>query len=114
MFASPAYAQTAAGPDGMATALIQFVPLIAIFVIFYFLLIRPQQRRAKAFQEMVAGVKKGDEVVTAGGLIGKVTKVADNEIEVELGPNNRVRVRKGMLAEVSGRTAPSPANDAKA
>ena len=114
MFASPAYAQTAAGPDGMTAALIQFVPLIAIFVIFYFLLIRPQQRRAKAFQEMVAGVKKGDEVVTAGGLIGKVTKVADTEIEVELGPNNRVRVRKGMLAEVMGKSAPTPANDAKA
>ena len=69
MFASPAFAQTA-GASGGAAAFIQFVPLIAIFVIFYFLMIRPQQKRVKAHRAMIDAVKKGDEVVTAGGLLG--------------------------------------------
>lgn len=90
--------------------LMQIFPFLLIFIIFYFLLIRPQQRRMKAHQEMIAAVKRNDVVVTTGGLIGKVTKVEDTEIEVELAPNVRVRVIKGMLSEVRP-VGGKPAND---
>ena len=85
-------------------------PLLLIFVIFYFLLIRPQQRRMKQHQSMIGAVKVRDTVVTSGGLIGKVTKVDETEVEVELAPNVRVRVVKGMLSEVRPHGA-KPAND---
>jgi len=85
-------------------------PLLLIFVIFYFLLIRPQQRRMKQHQSMIGAVKVRDTVVTSGGLIGKVTKVDETEVEVELAPNVRVRVIKGMLSEVRPHGA-KPAND---
>ncbi len=85
-------------------------PLILIFVIFYFLLIRPQQRRMKQHQAMIAAVKKNDIVVTGGGLVGKVTKVDENEVEVELGPNMRVKAVKGTLTEVRPHGT-KPAND---
>ena len=109
MFASPAFAQAAspAGSSG-AAAFLQFVPLLFIFVIFYFLLIRPQQRRLKAHQALIASVKKSDTVVTGGGLIGKVTRVDDMEVEVELAPNVRVKALKSTLTEVRGA---KPAND---
>jgi preprotein translocase subunit YajC len=109
MFISPAYAQTAAGPSGGETALIQFLPLVFIFVIFYFLMIRPQQRRVKQHRAMIDAVKKGDTVVTAGGLIGKVSRVQDAEVEIELGPNVKVRAVKSTLSSVG---APTAANDA--
>lgn len=112
MWISTAYAQTTAtGPGGTEGALLQFLPFVFIFVIFYFLLIRPQQRRMKEHRAMIDAVKKGDEVVTGGGLIGKVTGVKDSEVEVELGPNTRVRVIKGTLSEVRTKGAPLPAND---
>ena len=111
MFASPAYAQTAAGPDGMTAALIQFVPLIAIFVIFYFLLIRPQQRRAKAHAESVSAIKRGDTVVLSNGMIGKVTRVEDQEAMVEISQGVNVRVLKNMVAEVRGKGEIAAAND---
>jgi preprotein translocase subunit YajC len=112
MFASPAYAQAsgAAGPDGGAGFLVSIFPLVLIFVIFYFLLIRPQQRRMKQHQSMVAAVKKNDIAVTGGGIIGKVTKVDENEVELELAPNVRVRVVKGTLSEVRPHGT-KPAND---
>lgn len=114
MFASPAYAQAAAAAPGGATAgLIAFVPYIAIFAIFYFLMIRPQQQRAKAHRAMIDAVKKGDEVVTGGGLVGKVLKVMDGECEIELSPTVKVRALKSTLADVRNRTAPAAANDAK-
>nr|WP_310522327.1 preprotein translocase subunit YajC [Polymorphobacter sp.] len=114
MFASPAYAQAAAVAPGGATAgLIAFVPYIAIFAIFYFLMIRPQQQRAKAHRAMIDAVKKGDEVVTGGGLIGKVIKVMDAEVEVELGPQVKVKALKSTLADVRTRGVPAAANDAK-
>lgn len=109
MFISPAYAQTAAGPSGGQAAILQFLPLIFIFVIFYFLLIRPQQRRMKEHRSMIDAVKKGDTVVTGGGLIGKVTRVQDAEVEIELGPNVKVRALKSTLSSVGAATA---ANDA--
>jgi preprotein translocase subunit YajC len=114
MVTSPAFAQAAGAQGGGASVFIQFVPLILLFVIFWFLIIRPQQKRLKEHRQMVASVKKGDDVVTGGGLIGRVTKVTDEEVEVELSPQNRVRVVKSTLASVTPRGAPQPANDAKA
>jgi preprotein translocase subunit YajC len=91
-------------------AFAQFVPLILIFVIMYFLLIRPQQKRVKEHQAMVAALRRGDEVVTQGGLIGKVTKVKDDaELEVELADGVRVRVVRPTIAQVRSKT--EPAND---
>ena len=114
MFSSPAYAQAAAGPAGGAYGgLIQLAPLVAIFAIFYFLMIRPQQQRAKAHRAMIDAVKRGDEVVTGGGLIGRVTKVGETEHEVEVAPNVRLRVLKGTLADVRTKPLPAAANDAK-
>ena len=100
MFSSPAYAQSGAASGGAGSFIFQIFPFVLIFIIFYFLLIRPQQKRMKTHQTMLSAVKRNDVVVTNGGLIGKVTKVEDSEIEVELAPNVRVRVVKGMLAEV--------------
>ena len=94
MFATPAFAQAAGGAGGAAGGLISFVPIILIFAIMYFLMIRPQQKKVKEHRAMVEAVRRGDQVVTSGGLIGKVTKVADNEVEVELAPNVKVRVVK--------------------
>lgn len=110
MFISPAFAQTATGAaGGGASAFMQLLPLIAIFVIFYFFLIRPQQKRMKAHREMVAAVKRGDKVVTAGGLVGKVTRVDDQEVQVEIAEGVRVQVVKSTLADV--RAKGEPAND---
>ena len=102
MFESPAFAQAggAAAPDGAAGFFMSIFPLLLIFVIFYFLLIRPQQRRLKQHQAMVQAVKPRDTVVTNGGLIGKVTKVDENEVEVEVAANVRVRVVKSMLSDI--------------
>lgn len=88
----------------------QFLPLILIFAIMYFLLIRPQQKKMKEHQAMVAAVRRGDQVVTQGGLIGKVTKVKDDaEIEVELAENVKVRVVKSTIAQVTSKTEPAKA-----
>lgn len=112
MFATPAYAQTAAaaGQGGSAGAIFSVLPLVLIFVVFYFLMIRPQQKRMKQLQDSVQNVKKGDTVVTAGGLIGKVTKVDDAEVELELGPQMKVRAVRSTLAEVRP-LGGKPAND---
>ena len=113
MFASPAYAQSAAASPGGVAAFAQFVPLVLIFVIFYFLMIRPQQRRLKAHRAMLDAVKQGDEVVTGGGLIGRVTRVKDDELEVEVAPTVKLRVVKGTLSEVRTKKLPAAANDGK-
>ena len=114
MFVTPAHAQNVAGAapsgGGWELGLLGVAPYLFIFVIFYFLLIRPQQKRAKAHQTTIAAVKRNDVVVTSGGLIGKVTKVDEAEVEVELAPNVRVRVVKGMLTEVRA-PGGKPAND---
>jgi preprotein translocase subunit YajC len=94
----------------MAGLLVQFAPLLLIFVIFYFLLIRPQTRRAKEHRDMIGAVKRNDVAVTSGGLIGKVTKVEESEIELEIAAGTKVRVVKTMLAEVRPHGA-KPAND---
>ena len=104
MLISPAYAQGAAGGGDF---LLQLVPILLMFVIFYLLLLRPQQQRAKVHREMVANLRRGDTVVTSGGIVGKVTKVRDdNEIEVEIAENTRVRVVKATVAEVRAKTEP--------
>ncbi len=110
MLFSPAYAQTDPAASG---ALMQFLPLVMIMVIFYFLLIRPQQQARKRHLEMVANVRRGDVVVTAGGIVGKVTKVLEGEeIMIELADNVAVKVVKATLSDV--RTKPEPAaNDSK-
>ncbi|QTN18978.1 preprotein translocase subunit YajC [Brevundimonas sp. AJA228-03] len=99
--------------DGGPVALIvQFLPFVAIFVLFYFLLIRPQQKRAKEHQALIAAVKRGDTIVLSSGLIGKVTRVEEAEVNMEIAPSVNVRVVKAMIAEVRNRTAIA-ANDAK-
>jgi|TARA_A100001391_G_scaffold168567_2_gene129144 preprotein translocase subunit YajC len=87
--------------------------LILMGLVFYFLLIRPQQKRAKEHREMVEGLKRGDEVITQGGLIGKIAKVADEEVTIELSEGVKVRVVRQTIATVRGRPEPKPANDAK-
>ena len=89
-------------------AFAQFMPLILIFAIMYFLLIRPQQKKVKEHQAMVAAVRRGDEVVTQGGLIGKVVKVKDgeNELEVEIADGVKVRVVQSTVADVKSKTEP--------
>jgi preprotein translocase subunit YajC len=105
MYISPAYAQGA--PGGGSDFLVQLIPILLMFVIFYFLLLRPQQQRAKQHREMVSNIRRGDTVVTSGGIIGKVTKVRDeNEIEVEIAENTRIRVIKSTVAEVRARGEP--------
>ena len=85
-----------------------FIPLILIFAIMYFLLIRPQQKKVKEHQNMVAALRRGDQVVTQGGLIGKVTKVKEeNEIEVEVAPGVKVRVVQNTIAQVLSKTEPA-------
>ena len=103
-------AAPAGQPSGTTAALIQFFPFIAIFVIFYFLMIRPQQRRVKEHQSAIAAIKKGDDVITGGGIRGRVTKVSDDEAEIEIAQGVKVRVVKSTITAVV--TANSkPAND---
>lgn len=103
MFATPAFAQAAGG--GAASALTSFLPLILIFGIMYFLLIRPQQKKMKEHRAMVEALRKGDSVLTQGGIIGKVTRVKeDGEIEVEIAEGVKVRVLKATIAQVINRT----------
>ena len=91
----------------------QIVIFLPIIFLFYFLLIRPQQKRAKEHAALIAAVKRGDTIVLSSGLIGKVTRVEDAEVNVEIAPSVNVRVVKGMIAEVRNRTAIA-ANDTKA
>jgi len=106
MFATPAYAQAAGG--GAAGAFGSFIPLILIFAIMYFLLIRPQQKKAKDHQKMVEALRRGDQIVTQGGIIGKVTKVKDEgEVEVEIASGVKVRVVKATIAQVISKTEPA-------
>lgn len=106
MLISPAYAQGA--PAGGGDALLTFLPLILIFVVFYFLLIRPQQKRQKEHKAMVAALKRGDRVVTAGGLYGTVSKIVDDaEMEVEIAEGVKVRMLRGTVQDVVAKTEPA-------
>ena len=103
-------AAPAGQPSGTAAFMIQMFPLLAIFVIFYFLMIRPQQRRVKEHQATIAAVKKGDDVITAGGIRGRVTKVTDEDAEIEIAQGVKVRVVKSTITHVLTGNA-KPAND---
>jgi preprotein translocase subunit YajC len=96
-----------AGPAG------QMLPLVAIMVLFYVMILRPQQRRAKEHAAKIAGVKRGDNVVLSSGMIGKVVRVEDQEVGLEIAQNVTVKVVKSMITEVRSRGEPAPANDAK-
>ena len=100
----------AANPNSGSAMLLGIAPWLLIFVIFYVLMIRPQQKRVKEHQASIAAIKKGDEVITGGGIRGKVTKVTDDEAEVEIAQGIRVRVVKGTLSQVLTKSA-KPAND---
>ena len=105
MFITPAYAQFGGGGDG--GVLMSLLPFVLIFVIMYFLILRPQQRRVKAHQEMVKNVRRGDTVVTNGGMIGKVTKVVDDDyIEVEIADDVRIRQMRQMITDVRAKGEP--------
>lgn len=109
MLISPAYAQAAAGGD-TSSMLMSLLPFALIFVIMYFLILRPQQKKIKDHNELVKNVRRGDTVVTTGGLVGKVTKVVDDEqIEVEIADGVRVRQVRQLLSGV--RTKGEPAKD---
>jgi len=108
MFITPAFAQAAGGdPLGGAGGLL--FPMLVMIVIFYFLVIRPQQQRSKAHREMVNQVRRGDTVITSGGFVGKVLKSSDtsDEVEVELADNLRIRVLKSTLMDVRGKGEPT-------
>lgn len=105
---TPAFAQGAGSAAGGADIALQVVPFVLIFVIMYFLILRPQQRRVKEHQNMVKNVRRDDTIVTTGGIVGRVTKVTDDasEIEVEIAPNVRVKVVRTMVSEVRVKGAP--------
>ena len=110
MFITPAFAQGGLGGlfgGDSSTMLVQFMPLILIIVIMYFLILRPQQQRVKRHQEMVKALRRGDTVVTNGGLVGKVTKVVDDDqVEVEIADSVRVRQMRSMISEVRAKGEP--------
>ena len=104
MLVTPAYAQAAGG----AGAFTSFVPLILIFAIMYFLLIRPQQKKVKEHKAMVEALRKGDQIVTQGGMIGKVTKIIDdNEAQVEIADGVKVRIVRHTITQVLTKTEPA-------
>jgi preprotein translocase subunit YajC len=106
MLISPAYAQAAGATPGFGLA--ELMPLVIIFVVFYVLLIRPQQRKVKAHREMVEGVRRGDTVVTGGGIVGKVIKVGEgDDITVEIAEGVKIQVVRSTLADVRNRTEPA-------
>ncbi len=115
MFATPAYAQaaSAAPTEGFLGPLGSLLPFLLIFVLMYFLLIRPQQKRAKEHQTMVTNLKRNDTVTLSNGMIGKVTRVEESEAMVEIATGVNVRVVKAMIADVRAKTDPAPANDSK-
>jgi len=117
MFVTPAFAQAATGTAapgvGGADLLIQFAPILLLVVIFWLLIFRPQQKRMKAQQAMLAAITRGDTVVTSGGLVGKVTKAVDGEdLEVEIAQGTRVKITRGGVVDVRSKSA--PVNDNKA
>ncbi|MFK8034126.1 MAG: preprotein translocase subunit YajC [Hyphomicrobiales bacterium] len=106
MFVTPAYAQAAAGGSG--NMLVSLLPFVLIFAIMYFLIIRPQRQRMKKHEEMISSVRRGDTIVTAGGMIGKVTKVLDDkEVQVELAEGVRVRIVRSMISDVRSKGEPA-------
>ncbi len=110
MLITPAFAQTAGAASGAGSAFASFMPLVLIFAIMYFLLIRPQQKKMKDLKAMVEALRRGDQVLTAGGIIGKVNKVnEDGTVEVEIADGVRVKVMKHTISQVLNKTEPAVA-----
>lgn len=106
MFITPAFAQGAPAAD-TSSMLLQFMPIVLIFVIMYFLILRPQQKRVKTHQELVKNLRRGDTVVTSGGMIAKISKVIDdNEVELQLAEGLKVRQMRAMISEVRSKSEP--------
>jgi preprotein translocase subunit YajC len=104
---TPAFAQVVGGSGGPTDIIVQLIPFALILAIMYFLILRPQQKRAKEHADLVKNLRRGDSVITSGGLIGKVTKVVDDaEVELEVAPNVRVRVVRGMITDVRAKGEP--------
>ena len=112
MFVTPAFAQAAA-PGGGGAAIAQFLPLILIFAIMYFLLIRPQQKKAKEHKAMVQALKRGDRVVTNGGIYGQVSHVADDHLMVEIADGVKIKIMRDAVAAIPGKPEPVKKDDAK-
>lgn len=110
MLISPAYAQAAGAPAGFD--IMSLLPLVLIFVVFYFLLIRPQQKKMKQHREMLSALRRGDKVVTNGGIVGTISKVlSQDELQVEIADGVRVKVMRGMIASVVSRTEPAEGDE---
>jgi preprotein translocase subunit YajC len=113
LFITEAYAQTGGGL-GSTDMLVQFAPLVIVFAIMYFMLLRPQQKRAAEHKAMIKNVRRGDTIVSNGGIVGRVTKVIDeNELEAEIAEDVRVRVVRSMIADVRAKGEPVKADAAK-
>ena len=111
MFVSPAFAQTATAAGGPESILISILPFVAVFAIMYFLIIRPQRTAAKKRGEMLSNIRRGDTIVTGGGIIAKVTKVLENgELEVQISEQTKVRVLQAMATDVRVKGEPTAAN----
>lgn len=107
MFVSPAFAQAAGAANGTAGVLESFLPLVLIFIVFYFLLIRPQQKRAKQHKEMLGQLRRGDKVITGSGIYGTVSKViGDQEVQVEIAEGVKVRMVRSAIQEIISKTEP--------
>jgi preprotein translocase subunit YajC len=100
-------------PAGLNAQIMQIAPIILMVVLFYFMLIRPQQKRAKEHQAMLGNLKRGDNVVLSSGMLGKIVRVEDKEVGVEIAQGVTVKVVKGMITEVRAKGEPAPANDPK-
>jgi preprotein translocase subunit YajC len=98
---------------GLNSQILQLAPILLMVVLFYFMLIRPQQKRAKDHQAMLGNLKRGDNVVLSSGVLGKIVRVEDKEVGVEIAQGVTVKVMKGMITEVRAKGEPAPANDAK-
>jgi preprotein translocase subunit YajC len=111
MFSTPAFAQTAGASASSGAFIAQVAPLVLIFAVFYFLLIRPQQKRLKDQKAKIDAVKKGDQVITGGGLVGKVVRVDEYYVDVELAAGMKVKAVKSTLTDVLDPMSAKPAND---
>ncbi|WP_127089395.1 preprotein translocase subunit YajC [Aquabacter cavernae] len=108
MFITPAFAQGASAAGGGTDMLIQLAPFLLIFVVMYFLILRPQQKKAKAHQEMVNSLRRGDVVITSGGLVGKVARVVDEaEVELQIADNVKVRQLRAHISMVRSKGEPA-------
>jgi preprotein translocase subunit YajC len=111
MFITPAFAQTAGGSASISSLAPMFLQFAALGLVFWFLIFRPQQKRMKEHKAKINAVKKGDQVVTGGGLVGKVVRADDIYVDIELAPGMKVKAVKATLADVIDPTSAKPAND---